>query len=209
MIDRSNKLPPASPPHETTGFIFYTASSSTKGEVYYNKETVSILDRLQTGLKKKPISFSDIIRLCTRWGKVPKGNGRTETVRTMIPIRGSGETVVDLLQSGQRQYIVRKIVLSDPVASSAKRNEDIGSALLFVIERFQSERVNLGQIARQWKLNRRETDMVKLLLADQSNKEIAATLKLSLNTIKVYLKLLMRRLGVSSRAGIVAHLLTK
>ncbi len=35
---------------------------------------------------------------------------------------------------------------------------------------------------------------------------MATTLGLSLNTVKGYLKLLMRKLGVSSRTGIVARL---
>src|SRR3989304_3926060 len=80
--------------------------------------------------------------------------------------------------------------------------------LYFRIKRRQRY-LNIPLIARQWQLSPREQDIVRLLLEDRSNKEISHLLRLSINTIKAYLKLLMRKLNVSSRAGIVSYLLTK
>ena len=48
-----------------------------------------------------------------------------------------------------------------------------------------------------------------MLLAGAANKEIADRLRLSENTIKGYMKLLMRKLGVNNRAGIIAALLVE
>ena len=48
-----------------------------------------------------------------------------------------------------------------------------------------------------------------MLIEEKGNKEIAQALGLSLNTIKSYLKIIMRKLGVSSRAGVISCLLRK
>jgi len=80
---------------------------------------------------------------------------------------------------------------------------------MFILERIRSDLLNIPQISREWNLNNREQDLIQLLLSGMSNKEIAYALGLSLNTIKAYMKLLMRKLGVNSRAGIISHVLTK
>ena len=80
---------------------------------------------------------------------------------------------------------------------------------LFLLERICPETINVPLIARHWNLSQREQDIVRLLFADRGNKEISHLLGLSINTIKTYMKFLMRKLGVSSRAGIVSCLLTK
>ena len=67
----------------------------------------------------------------------------------------------------------------------------------------------LGDQVAQWQLNNREQELVPLLLEELTNKEIAYRLNLSINTVKLYMKILMRKLGVSSRAGIISSLLTK
>lgn len=80
---------------------------------------------------------------------------------------------------------------------------------MFTLERIHRDSVNLSQIFRESKLSKREQDVVYQILADKSNKEIAEALGLSLNTVKMYLKNLMRKINVTSRAGIVSFLLLK
>ncbi|MBU2227218.1 MAG: LuxR C-terminal-related transcriptional regulator [Proteobacteria bacterium] len=77
------------------------------------------------------------------------------------------------------------------------------------MERASAESANLSMIFRKYKLSVREQEIVRLLLAGGSNKEIAHRLRLSENTIKGYMKLLMRKLGVNNRAGIIAALLVE
>jgi DNA-binding CsgD family transcriptional regulator len=67
--------------------------------------------------------------------------------------------------------------------------------------------MNLSMIFRKLKLAPREQEIVRLLLGGSSNKEIAGSLGISLNTVKGYMKLLSRKLGVSSRAEIIALVL--
>jgi len=77
------------------------------------------------------------------------------------------------------------------------------------MERASAESANLSMIFRRYKLSVREQEIVRLLLAGGSNKEIAYRLRLSENTIKGYMKLLMRKLGVNNRAGIISALLVE
>lgn len=53
-------------------------------------------------------------------------------------------------------------------------------------------------------LNRHEREILRLIAAGHSNKEIAAELSLSLNTIKMYTSQLYRKLGVHRRTEAVA-----
>jgi DNA-binding CsgD family transcriptional regulator len=69
--------------------------------------------------------------------------------------------------------------------------------------------VELSFISRKPKFNQREQDIVRLLLEEKGNKEIAEALGLGQSTIKSYLKILMRKSGVSNRAGILTCLLMK
>ncbi len=62
-------------------------------------------------------------------------------------------------------------------------------------------------IFRRLNLSPREQEIVRMLLAGSSNKEIAGSLGISLNTVKGYMKLLSRKLGVNNRAGIIAAVL--
>lgn len=111
---------------------------------------------------------------------------------------------VDLFKSGRRRYRVRGLPLS-----SQQTDRQQEKHFMFIIERIYKDSINYPLIFRDWKLNNREQDMVRLILEDKSNKEIAYLLGLSLNTVKGYMKLLMRKVGVASRAGIVSLLLTK
>jgi DNA-binding NarL/FixJ family response regulator len=72
----------------------------------------------------------------------------------------------------------------------------------------EQDSMHLSWAARQLNLNRREQEIVRLLVRGLGNKEIAFALGLSLNTIKGYMKLLMGKLNVRSRTEIVSLLLT-
>jgi DNA-binding NarL/FixJ family response regulator len=48
-----------------------------------------------------------------------------------------------------------------------------------------------------------------LLIEDRSNKEIARILSLSANTVKVYIRFLMKKMDAASRTGIVSKVLSE
>lgn len=54
-------------------------------------------------------------------------------------------------------------------------------------------------------LNDREAEVARLTAAGHSNKEIAATLELSVKTVETYRARGMEKLGLQSRADLVRH----
>ena len=113
--------------------------------------------------------------------------------------------LIDIIKSGRRRYMVKGLALSG--AQGSLQRQDI--FYMFLLERIHPDSINLPLLLRELKLNQREQEIVRLLLEDRSNKEIAYALGLSLNTVKAYMKLLMRKLGVNTRAGVISYLLTK
>jgi len=189
----------SSPP---AAFIFYRPQTeAAKEQVFYNAETYHILSLSSSLSKEETSSFPDISFLCSRWKEL------LDKELDELKESGEGEKgtgFIDMLQSRRRRYTVKGIVLSGQPSALQQQEKQY----LFILERFNPDSVNLSMIFRQWNLNHREEDIARLLLADRSNKEIAHALGLSLNTVKGYMKLLMRKLGVNSRAGIIANFLT-
>lgn len=56
-------------------------------------------------------------------------------------------------------------------------------------------------------LTKREGQLVELLVKGMTTKEMAVDLELSPNTIKSFLRLIMAKMGVSTRSGVVGKLL--
>ncbi len=62
-------------------------------------------------------------------------------------------------------------------------------------------------MAEQFHLTSREREAVEFLSEGLTSKEIAQRMGISPNTVKVFLRLVMIKMGVSTRAGIVAKTL--
>jgi len=183
-------------------FILYQPKEKmTKENVFFNEEAERIFSLSVDPSKETDISL-EILSFCSKWKE--KLDNRLD--RPEEPGEdGKGSGFIDIINSQLRRYSVRAIVLSGQMPAARQKN----SQYLFILERFSPESLNLFLIFRQLNLNQREKDIVRLLLEDRSNKEMANMLGLSLNTIKGYMKLLMRKLGVTSRAGIVAAFLAR
>ncbi|PYU27023.1 MAG: hypothetical protein DMG30_00465 [Acidobacteria bacterium] len=59
-------------------------------------------------------------------------------------------------------------------------------------------------ICHNYHLSRREGETVRFLIEGLTNKEIAARMGISPDTVKVFLRLAMMKMGVSSRTGIMS-----
>jgi DNA-binding CsgD family transcriptional regulator len=187
----------------TAFFIYRPRSKITEKMVFYTKEAWRILSLSVPSSKKGSLTFPEICSFCSKWkGLLEKSGDDPKEYRDRYD---SEVHFIELLKSGRRLYTVRGLVLSGRHHALQKSE----TRFMFILDRICPDRVNFSLISRQWKLNNREQDIVRLLLEERSNKEIAHALGLSLNTIKGYMKLLMRKLGVSSRVGIITCLLTK
>ncbi|HHT9137329.1 MAG TPA: response regulator transcription factor [Candidatus Wunengus sp. YC60] len=185
-------------------FIIYRPETKpAKNSVFYNEEAWRILSFSISDIteKKGKAPFPDISAFCSKW----KGlYDKILAEQNITSQDGNREVFIDVFQSHRRKYAVRAIELSGNPSNIQKHEKQY----LFTLERVCHNNVNLSKNIRQWSLNKREQEIVQLILADRCNKEIAGALGLSLNTVKGYLKLLMRKLGASSRAGIISILLT-
>src|SRR5438105_4267326 len=70
-----------------------------------------------------------------------------------------------------------------------------------VTEDIQLRALNIGH---KYQLSRRELETVRFLIEGLTSKEIAARMGISPHTVKVFLRLAMKKMGVSSRSGIMS-----
>jgi DNA-binding CsgD family transcriptional regulator len=179
-------------------FVFYCPKAGKEKELlFYNDEAWRVLSRSLPDSAGETVFSSSISSLCLKWRDLlERGPGITG-------VGGNLETdFIDTLQSGRRRYIVKGTILSDAAPSPSH-----GRKYLFILERGSPDKIKLLTGFRNLNLNRREQQIVQLLLSGSSNKEIADSLGISLNTVKGYMKLLSRKLRVNNRAGIIAAVL--
>ena len=75
-----------------------------------------------------------------------------------------------------------------------------------MLERRCNEAVKLTEIADRFGLTARERETVQYLLEGLTSKEIAQRMKISPNTVKAFLRLVMVKMGVSTRSGIIGRI---
>jgi DNA-binding CsgD family transcriptional regulator len=121
-----------------------------------------------------------------------------DKVRSSLVDRQAGESLdfVKEFKSGKRRYICRTFRLNS-------HDSEDGLAVAVLMERHSSGNTALSQISKQFDLTERERQTVELLLQGLTSKEIAARMSISPNTVKAFLRLVMVKMGVSTRSGIV------
>jgi DNA-binding CsgD family transcriptional regulator len=114
-------------------------------------------------------------------------------------------TFVAEFQSGNRTYHCRTLNF----CFDGKEDDGPGrTTTLILLERTASpSRLLKRQACEKFGLTPRERQMVELLIEGMTTKEMAQVLCLSPNTIKSFLRLVMAKMGVSTRSGIVGKLL--
>jgi DNA-binding CsgD family transcriptional regulator len=65
----------------------------------------------------------------------------------------------------------------------------------------------VSRVAAEYALTEREQEAVRGISMGLSSKELAARMKISPNTVKAFLRMIMIKMGVTTRAGIVAKIL--
>lgn len=125
----------------------------------------------------------------------------TDKVRSTLIKRQSSDGGLEFVRefkSGKRRYICRSFRLECNI-----KGFRISSVLL--LERYSSGSAALEQVAKQFDLTDRERETVELLLQGLTSKEIAIRMGISPNTVKAFLRLVMVKMGVSTRSGIVGR----
>jgi DNA-binding CsgD family transcriptional regulator len=102
---------------------------------------------------------------------------------------------------GTRDYTCRAYLLDSP-------NQSQPCPMLAVhLEREQSVPAAVTQAASEYGLTNREHEVLKEIAVGLTSKEIAERMNISPNTVKVFLRMIMMKMGVSTRSGVIAKLL--
>lgn len=125
----------------------------------------------------------------------------SDRVRSNLVDQGTAKAqdFVREFKSGKRRYICRAFRL---------QYHDNGAppSIAVLLERSSSGYGLLTEVAQQFDLTHREYESVELLLQGLTTKEIAARMGISPNTVKAFLRLVMVKMGVSTRSGIVGRI---
>jgi DNA-binding CsgD family transcriptional regulator len=113
---------------------------------------------------------------------------------------GSEFPWVKRIQSGRRSYHCRMF----PVAPLAR---DSGQSRMAILLERNLRRPNLQQMADGFSLSRREREVVQFLVQGLTTKEIAGRMGISANTVKAFVRLVMVKIKVTTRSGIVGKFL--
>lgn len=125
-------------------------------------------------------------------------------IRSSLPFKeASGQPQFpNEFRSGRRLYSCRLF----QGHSTTKGNG--GPVLAVLLERGSANAISLRQISERFRLTTREQEVLELLLEGLTSKEIAVRMNISPNTVKAFLRLIMIKMGVSTRSGIVGKALT-
>lgn len=129
-------------------------------------------------------------------------------IRVSLVERNSSSRIVGEFHSSRRRYHCR----SFPVEMAGARkngNHKNGRAegfLIVMLERTGNEAAMIAEIAERYGLTARERETVEFLLEGFTSKEIAERMKISPNTVKAFIRLVMVKMGVSTRSGIIGKL---
>jgi DNA-binding CsgD family transcriptional regulator len=138
-------------------------------------------------------------------GKIPNLDGwLSKRIRGGLLDGGSAVpfSFVDQFKSAKRTYVCR----SFPLNLNGNAQVPNHPALVLLLERKTNGGVKLDEIRLRFGLTQREQETVKLLFEGLTSKEIADRMGISPNTVKAFLRLVMVKMGVSTRSGIVGKI---
>lgn len=65
----------------------------------------------------------------------------------------------------------------------------------------------VSEVGSEYRLTDREHEVLKEIAAGLTSKEVAQRMNISPNTVKVFLRMIMMKMGVSTRSGVIAKVL--
>ncbi len=114
----------------------------------------------------------------------------------------NGSALVPKFQSGRRTYLCRSFRVN------GMTNGNSQAALAVVLERAAAKSASLAPLAERFHLTMREQEVAQFLLQGLTSKEIGLRMQISPNTVKAFLRLIMVKMGVSTRSAIVGRAFT-
>ena len=142
---------------------------------------------------KKIVTYPDAPRTFqSAWALVAK---RIFTLNGRQNLSSAPTSRVEFV-SGRRKYVGLAIPL-------AKWGRPPAAAVAVVLERSGAASQGAAELSDSFHLTEREREVVELLIQGLTNKEIAGRMNISPNTVRAFIRMVMGKLGVSTRSGIV------
>jgi DNA-binding CsgD family transcriptional regulator len=107
---------------------------------------------------------------------------------------------VNEFRSAKRTYLCRAFPLNPGT------NGDARPALALMLERKSNGGGSVAEISQRFGLTAREQETMRLLAQGFCSKEIAVRMNISPNTVKAFVHLVMVKMGVSTRSGIIGKM---
>lgn len=144
-------------------------------------------------------------------GCAPRSGGVPHTVLTLLsndtiarnaPVRG-------YVRIGQRDYLCRAYYLQS-TGSAPDNTSNCQPVVVIHLSRTATATVTIDEACNTYHLTGREKQILSGLSSmGLTNKELAERLNISCNTVKLFVRILIIKMGVKSRAGLVAKLLDR
>jgi DNA-binding CsgD family transcriptional regulator len=114
---------------------------------------------------------------------------------------GDQASFVIEFRSGKRRYLCRAFRLHP-----RPNDPDQRPSIALLMERCPRPIFDGSELAKQFRLTRREQETIEYLMQGLTSKEIADRMVISPNTVKAFLRLIMFKMGVSTRSGIIGKI---
>jgi DNA-binding CsgD family transcriptional regulator len=103
--------------------------------------------------------------------------------------------------SGRRRYVCRPFILKSHGDGTSQ------PIVALLLERCRREPIVISEASGRFHLSRRECETVQYLIRGLTTKEVARCMNVSPNTVKQFVRLIMSKMGVTTRSGIVGKVL--
>jgi DNA-binding CsgD family transcriptional regulator len=123
-------------------------------------------------------------------------------VRSSLVDRSSASGLASQVQSARRTYLCRSFPL-DSMNGHKSTATQSGKLLIVILERKGNQGVTIENLSERFRLTAREQQTVQFLMEGYTSKEIAQRMEISANTVKAFIRLVMVKMGVSTRSAIV------
>jgi DNA-binding CsgD family transcriptional regulator len=128
-----------------------------------------------------------------------------ETHAQLAKLTAGGPQFKVPFTSGRRRYRCRVLLLN----SENRHRSRLQPKFIVFLERQVTQTVDITRWGQEFQLTTRERETVELLLEGLTSREIAERMGISPNTVKSFLRLVMVKVGASSRTGIIAKIYEK
>jgi len=168
----------------TPGILIYDMNGRLR---YSNKDAMDMFPAIGSGKGKL---LETIYELCEELRENRKADKKEDGVGCGVLHDDSGAV-----------YSMRCFFIGDPEKDKASTH-----AMVLIERVIEKREMNFRKATEEFSLTKREEEVLKLVCCGLTNREISEKLFVCEDTVKSHVKNLMKKTGISSRAGIIAQI---